>query len=212
MQKKSTFSKLLVIIAFLIITISLTIFPIFSWGASLKNNIAIIFTLIFNQMPITSDFYQQLMNSQLLVSGYMLAILLVFNLTYFLPLIFIKKPFAKSLLAIYMLLMTLVLALFLLMLFNYFKMENFQIITFHDLWFIPWVGIACSLVTIFWYGLKNLWDNPRKLTMPINSNENKDQVIYNHDNLPTYQELKMQLKTLKEQLKAIKNIKNNNIS
>lgn len=110
-------SKILVIISVLTVTISLSIFPLFNWGVPLKNNIAII-TLIVNKEPITSSFYKQLMTSDSIVSLYTFGTLLIFNLTYLIPLIFIKKPFSISVFAIHMLLITLVLILFVLVLFN----------------------------------------------------------------------------------------------
>lgn len=127
-------SKMLVMIAVLIATISLSLFSLFSWGTALKNNIAVIITLIVNKEPIISSFYQQLMDSNFIVSLYTFGLLLIFNLTYLLiPLIFIKKPFAKSVFAIHMLLMTLILVLFILILFNFFNFKSFQNITFNNL-------------------------------------------------------------------------------
>lgn len=199
-------SKILVIIVTLIATISLSIFSLFSWGVPLKNNIAVIITLIVNKEPITSSFYQQLMNNNIAISLYTFGVLLIFNLTYLIPLIFIKRPFAKSVFAIHMLLMTLILVLFILVLFNFFNFKNFQTIAFNNLWTIPWVGIALSLITIFWYGLRNLWVNPRQL--PKNTNINsKEKENVNHDLLLSYEDLQLQLKTLKKQLKEVKNIK-----
>lgn len=198
-------SKILVMIAVLIVTISLSLFSLFSWGIALKNNIAVIITLIVNKEPIISSFYQQLMVSNFMVSLYTFGVLLIFNLTYLIPLIFIKKPFAKSVFAIHMLLMTLILALFILILFNFFNFKSFQNIAFNNLWIIPWVGIGLSLVTIFWYGLKNLWVNPRQLPKNVNPNS-KDKNI-NDESLPSYRELQLQLKALKKQLKEVRNIK-----
>lgn len=171
-------SKMLVMIAVLIATISLSLFSLFSWGTALKNNIAVIITLIVNKEPIISSFYQQLMDSNFIVSLYTFGLLLIFNLTYLLiPLIFIKKPFAKSVFAIHMLLMTLILVLFILILFNFFNFKSFQNITFNNLWIIPWVGIGLSLVVIFWYGLKNLWVNPRQLPKNVNPNSKDKKIL-----------------------------------
>lgn len=201
-------SKILVIIATLIATISLSIFSLFIWGVPLKNNIAVIITLIVNKEPITSSFYRQLMDNNIAISLYTFGVILIFNLTYLIPLIFIKKPFAKSVFAIHMLLMTLILVLFILVLFNFFNFKNFQTIAFNNLWTIPWVGIALSLITIFWYGLRNLWVNPRQLPKNTNTNiNNKDKENVNDDRFLSYEDLQLQLKTLKKQLKDVKNIK-----
>lgn len=83
------------IINVLTVTISLSIFPLFNWGVPLKNNIAIIIILIVNKEPITSSFYKQIMTSDSIVSLYTFGTLLIFNLTYLMPLIFIKKTFFK---------------------------------------------------------------------------------------------------------------------
>lgn len=199
-------SKILVIITTLITTISLSIFSLFSWGEPLKNNIAVTITLIVNKEPFTSSFYQQLMNSNIVITLYTFGILLIFNLTYLIPLIFIKKPFSKSVFAIHMLLMTLILLLFILVLFNIFNFKSFQTIAFNNFWIIPWVGIALNLFAIFWYGLKNLWINPPQLLKKTNPNsKNKENV--SDGILPSYQELQLQLKTLKKQLKEVRNIK-----
>ncbi|WP_338980429.1 hypothetical protein [Spiroplasma endosymbiont of Lasioglossum malachurum] len=200
-------SKTLVIISVLTVTISLSIFPLFNWGVPLKNNIAIIIALIVNKEPITSSFYKQLMTSDSIVSLYTFETLLIFNLTYLIPLIFIKKPFSRSVFAIHMLLITLVLILFVLVLFNYFNIRNFQTIPFKDLWTIPWAGIGLSLLTIFWYGLKNLWFNPPQLSKKSNDySKNKKEEIKS-DDLPSYEDLQLQLKMLKKQLKEVRNIK-----
>lgn len=202
----SNLSKILVIITALTLTISLSTFPLFSWANPLKHNLAIIITLIVNKEPIISNFYKQLMISKLAITVYSFVTLLIFNLTYLIPLIFIKKPFAKSLFAIWMLLITLLLVLFMLVLFNVFTIKNFKTIPFDNLWIIPWIAIALSLITIFWYGSKNLWDNPRQLLIKTNVyrvNEND----VNNDVLPSYQDLQLQLKMLKKQLKEVRNIK-----
>ena len=208
MRKNSLIlSKTLIIVTVLTVTISLSIFSLFNWGISLKNNIAIIITLIVNKEPITSSFYQQLMTSDSTISLYTFGTLLIFNLTYLIPLIFIKKPFSKSVFAIHMLLMNLLLVLFILVLFNYFNIKNFQTIPFNNLWTIPWVGIGLNLLTIFWYGLKNLWVNPQQLSKKTNYySKNKKENIKSVD-LPSYEDLYLQLKMLKKQLKEIKNIK-----
>lgn len=202
------FSKIFVIVAILIVTISLSIFSLFSWGTSLKNNIAVIITLIVNKEPITSSFFQQLMDNNIAISLYTFGVSLIFNLSYLIPLIFIKKPFAKSVLSIHMMLMTLILVLFILMLFNFFNFKNFETIPFNNLWIIPWVGIVLSLLAIFWYGLRNLWVNPSQLSKKINAdaNDQKNENV-NDDSLPSYEELQLQLKTLKKQLKEVRNIK-----
>ncbi len=199
-------SKILVMIAVLIATISLSLFSLFSWAEPLKNNIAVIITLIVNKEPIISSFYQQLMDSNFIVSLYIFGVLLIFNLTYLIPLIFIKKPFAKSVFAIYMLLMTLILVLVILVLFNFFNLKNFETIAINNLWTIPWVGIGLTLMTIFCYGLKNLWVNPQQLSKNVNPNS-KDKKNINDESLPSYQELQLQLKALKKQLKEVRNIK-----
>lgn len=191
MKKNSLIlSKILVIVTVLALTISLSVFPLFSWGMPLKNNIAVIITLIVNKEPITSSFYQQLMNSNYVITLYTFGTLFIFNLTYLIPLIFIKKPYARSFFAIHMLLMALVLVILTLVLFNYFNFKNFQSIAFDNVWIIPWVCISLSLLTIFWYGLKNLWVNPsqfsKKQIIIVTTKKVVVMMLYHHMTIYNY--------------------------
>lgn len=197
----SILSKVLIIIATLSVTISLSIFPLFSWGLPLKNNISVIITLLFNQKPFASDFYKQLMNSNN-IAGYLASGLILFNLTYLIALVFVKKPSIKAVIAIYMFLMTLVLTAFMLVIYNFFNFTYFQTIPFNNLWIIPLVLLGLNFLTIFWYGLRNLWVNPRKtVTNLLQNNKTTTEKQTN------YEDLQNQIKQLKLQLKEIKHVK-----
>lgn len=199
MEKFGSFlSKALIIITTLAVTISLIIFPLFPWGLPLKNNIAVIITLLINQNPLTSDFYQQLMNSNNIISYFLAAGLIIFNLTYLVTLVFIKKPFNKALLGIYMFLMVLLLTAFVLVIYNVFNFTYFQIIPFNNLWIIPIASLSLSFLTIFWYGLRNLWVNPR--TLVVNSSKNNENSDGQQIN---YEDLQNQLHELKSQLNEV---------
>ncbi|WP_375317348.1 hypothetical protein [Spiroplasma endosymbiont of Virgichneumon dumeticola] len=198
----SILSKVLVIIATLSVTISLTIFPLFSWGLPLKNNIAVIITLLVNQNPLTSDLYKQLMASSNIITDYLAGGLLLFNLTYLVVLVFVKKPFSKALIAIYMFLMTLILTAFVLIIYNVFNFTYFQTIPFNNLWTIPLAGLGLSFLTIFWYGLRNLWVNPRTLV----GNQSLTDSPENDEEQVSYEDLQNQLKQLKSQLKEVRNV------
>lgn len=197
----SILSKVLIIIATLSVTISLSIFPLFSWGLPLKNNIAVIITLLFIQKPFASDFYKQLMNSNN-ITGYLASGLILFNLTYLIALVFVKKPSIKAVIAIYMFLMTLVLTAFMLVIYNFFNFTYFQTIPLNNLWIIPLVLLGLNFLTIFWYGLRNLWVNPRKtVTNLLQNNKTTTEKQTN------YEDLQNQIKQLKLQLKEIKHVK-----
>lgn len=197
----SILSKVLIIISTLSVTISLSIFPLFSWGLPLKNNIAVIITLLFNQKPFASDFYKQLMNSDN-ITGYLTSGLILFNLTYLIALIFVKKPSIKAVIAIYMFLMTLILTAFILVIYNFFNFTYFQTIPLNNLWIIQLALLGLNFLTIFWYGLRNLWVNPRKMvTNLLQNNETTTEKQVN------YEDLQNQIKQLKLQLKEIKHVK-----
>ncbi|WP_342276615.1 hypothetical protein [Spiroplasma endosymbiont of Nebria brevicollis] len=199
----SILSKVLIIIATLVVTISLAIFPLFSWGLSLKNNIAVIITLLVNQNPLTSDLYKQLMESSNSITAYLAGGLILFNLTYLVFLVFVKKPFIKALIAIYMFLMTLVLVGFLLIIYNVFNLTYFQTIPFNNLWTIPLACLGLSFLTIFWYGLRNLWVNPRTLV----NNQSLTNFSENNEEQVSYEDLQNQLKQFKSQLKEVRKVK-----
>lgn len=197
----SILSKVLIIIATLSVTISLSIFPLFSWGLPLQNNIAVIITLLFNQKPFASDFYKQLMNSNN-ITGYLASGLILFNLTYLIVLVFVKKPSIKAVIAIYMFLMTLVFTAFMLFIYNFFNFTYFQTIPLNNLWIIPLVLSGLNFLAIFWYGLRNLWVNPRK--MVTNLLQNNKTTTEKQTNC---EDLQNQIKQLKLQLKEIKHVK-----
>lgn len=202
------FSKFLIITTMLVVTISLAIIVTTNSAIALKNNIVVVIVLLANQNPITSDLYQQLMDSSNNIIAYVFGILFLINLTVFIPVIFIKEPFSKAVLSICMIIITLVLTLLVATFYNFFNTINFESVAVNHYLIIPFVGLGLVYLSIFWYGLRNLWVNPAKKVV-VKSSIYKKQIPTNNKLLDnqSYENLQAQLRTLKKQLKEVRHIK-----